>query len=77
MKKEQKYNNNNKQTNKNKKIALWQAEVVKSQCQKDVKLSKRYQIVKKCQMLKNQTTGLWRRFTKNKINWHNTLQEHH
>ena len=32
-----------------------------SSCQKDVKLSKR------CQMSKNQTHGLWRRFTK-KIN---------
>ena len=37
-----------------------------SKCQKDVKLSKR------CQMSKNQTHRLWRRFTK-KINWHNEV----
>ena len=37
-----------------------------SSCQKNVKLSKR------CQMSKNQTPGLWRRFTK-KINWHNEV----
>ena len=36
-----------------------------SSCQKDVKLSKRCQVVKK--MSKNQTHGLWRRFRK-KIN---------
>ena len=45
-------------------------------CQKDVKLSKGCQIVKKmsnCQkMSKNQTHRLWRRFTK-KINWHNEV----
>ena len=57
----------------------------KSSCQKDVKLSKRCQVVKKmsscqkdvklskrCQMSKSQTHGLWRRFTK-KINWHNEV----
>ena len=37
-----------------------------SNCQKDVKLSKR------CQMSKSQTHRLWRRFTK-KINWHNEV----
>ena len=37
-----------------------------SNCQKDVKLSKR------CQMSKNQTHRLWTRFTK-KINWHNEV----
>ena len=37
-----------------------------SNCQKDVKLSKR------CQMSKSQTIRLWRRFTK-KINWHNEV----
>ena len=36
---------------------------------KDVKLSKR------CQMSKNQTPGLWRRFTK-KINWHNEVHRY-
>ena len=35
-------------------------------CQKDVKLSKR------CQMSKNETPRLWRRFTK-KLNWHNEV----
>ena len=40
-----------------------------SSCQKDVKLSKR------CQMSKNQTPGLWRRFTK-KINWHNEVHRY-
>ena len=39
-------------------------------CQKDVKLSKRCQIVKK--MSKSQTHRLWRRFIK-KINWHNEV----
>ena len=42
----------------------------KSSYQKDVKLSKRCQVVKK--MSKSQTHGLWRRFTK-KINWHNEV----
>ena len=37
-----------------------------SSCQKDVKLSKRFQ------MSKSQTHRLWRRFTK-KINWHNEV----
>ena len=37
-----------------------------SNCQKDVKLSKR------CQMSKSQTHRLWRRFIK-KINWHNEV----
>ena len=37
-----------------------------SSCQKDVKLSKR------CQMSKNETPRLWRRFTK-KLNWHNEV----
>ena len=32
--------------------------------QKDVKLSKKCQVVKKCQMSKNETPRLWRRFTK-------------
>ena len=40
-----------------------------SNCQKDVKLSKRCQ-VDKCQ--KSQISGLWRRFTKI-INWHNKV----
>ena len=40
-----------------------------SSCQKDVKLSKR------CQMSKNQTHRLWRRFTK-KLNWHNEVHTH-
>ena len=40
-----------------------------SNCQKDVKLSKR------SQMSKNQTHRLWRRFTK-KINWHNEVHTH-
>ena len=40
-----------------------------SNCQKDVKLSKR------CQMSNNQTHRLWRRFTK-KINWHNEVHTH-
>ena len=40
-----------------------------SSCQKDVKLSKR------CQMSKNQTPGLWRRFTK-KLNWHNEVHRY-
>ena len=35
----------------------------------DAKLSKR------CQLSKNQTPGLWRRFTK-KINWHNEVQRY-
>ena len=43
---------------------------------KDVKLSKRCEVVKRCQvvkkMSKSQTHGLWRRFTK-KINWHNEV----
>ena len=45
---------------------------------KDVKLSKRCQVVKDvklskiCQMSKSQTHELWRRFTK-KINWHNEV----
>ena len=50
-----------------------------SSCQKDVKLSKRCQVVKKmsscqkrCQMSKSQTHRLWRRFTK-KINSHNEV----
>ena len=38
-------------------------------CQKDVKLSKR------CQMSKNQTPRLWRRFTK-KFNWHNEVHRY-
>ena len=37
-----------------------------SSCQKYVKLSKR------CQMSKNETPRLWRRFTK-KLNWHNEV----
>ena len=44
-----------------------------SSCQKDVKLSKRCQVVKK--MSKNQTSGLCRRFTK-KINWHNEVHRY-
>ena len=36
---------------------------------KDVKLSKR------CQMSKNQTPGLWKRFTR-KINWHNEVHRY-
>ena len=40
-----------------------------SSCQKDVKLSK------KCQMSKNQTPRLWRRFTK-KMNWHNEVHRY-
>ena len=39
---------------------------------KDVKLSKRCQIVKKMSNVKSQTHRLWRRFTK-KINWHNKV----
>ena len=35
-----------------------------SKYQKDVKLSKRCQVVKRCQMSKNETPRLWRRFTK-------------
>ena len=41
-------------------------------CQKDVRLSKRCQIVKKMSNVKSQTHRLWRRFTK-KINWHNEV----
>ena len=40
-----------------------------SSCQKNVKLSKR------CQMSKNQTPRLWRRFTK-KLNWHNEVHRY-
>ena len=40
-----------------------------SSCQKDVKLSKR------CQMSKNETPRLWRRFTK-KLNWHNEVHRY-
>ena len=41
-------------------------------CQKDVMLSKRCQVVKRCQMSKNETPRLWRRLTK-KWNWHNEV----
>ena len=62
-----------------KKVKRWQLKIAlcglrwfklnASKYQKDVKLSKR------CQMSKNETPRLWRRFTK-KLNWHNEVHRY-